>query len=445
MQIKRKDMLLLSGTIIITLFICLMLLRAYAPALLGIPVDLRMVKTAKEVPPFFENVFRVEDHQNPSFILADPILMRAKPLFPDLGAVGPNDILGFRNRSVPAVADLIIIGDSQTYGNNANIEDNWPNQLREHLSEQNEWLVKYDMAVGGWGAIEYLEAFYKALFFKPKYIIVAFYSGNDPLETFRAAYSNERWESFRVNRQLSENDVPAVIFPSPVEKQWSVTFDDGIKTILTPELRFASNMDHPASKAGYEIMGLVAETINKIASESSVKVYFTIIPTKELVYKSKVEGENLDAPKDYQNLVAAETENINELKSRLESLSNAEYINVVEDLQIAAMKKVSLYPTNENGHPIAAGYGVIANTIANNIHVKANIPDTLFAISQPDNRYLFSVVRENKYWIFENSDWIESNGWPHGEVPIVTPRDVANLQRGGIISYIDKERFGPRN
>ena len=27
-----------------------------------------------------------------------PIVKRAKPLFPDIGGLGPNDILGFRNR-----------------------------------------------------------------------------------------------------------------------------------------------------------------------------------------------------------------------------------------------------------------------------------------------------------------------------------------------------------
>ena len=42
-------------------------------------------------------------------------------------ACGPNDLLGFRNRSIPHSARIVAVGDSQTYGNNAGIEErNWP-------------------------------------------------------------------------------------------------------------------------------------------------------------------------------------------------------------------------------------------------------------------------------------------------------------------------------
>src|SRR2546428_394876 len=52
---------------------------------------------------------------------------------PVLGAVpssstraGGFDDWGFRNREVPETADIVVIGDSQTYGNTATMEDSWP-------------------------------------------------------------------------------------------------------------------------------------------------------------------------------------------------------------------------------------------------------------------------------------------------------------------------------
>ena len=210
MSSRKKELLLLSATIIGTLFLCVVVLRAYAPQLLGIPNDLQMVQTSIEIPPFFENIFARADNDKKAFIIPDPTLKRAKPMFPDMGHIGPNDILGFRNRAVPTSADLVIIGDSQTYGNNALMDNNWPHMLGEQLLIKNKFLTRYDMAVGGWGAIEYFEAFKIALNLKPKVILIAFYTGNDSLETFRLAYANDKWMDWRLNDQLSSSDAPQI-------------------------------------------------------------------------------------------------------------------------------------------------------------------------------------------------------------------------------------------
>ncbi len=100
----------------LTLIITLILVRWFAPQLLGIPVDLQLVRVAKEVPPFFDGVFRSEDYASRNYIISDPFIKRAQPLLPSFFQVGPNDFLGFRNQNMPNVADIITIGDSQTYG-----------------------------------------------------------------------------------------------------------------------------------------------------------------------------------------------------------------------------------------------------------------------------------------------------------------------------------------
>jgi hypothetical protein len=142
---------------VLTLAACLLLLRRFAPTLLGLPPDLAVVQSSTEVPPFFDNIFRPSDFDyasplhvmDESFLIPDPVLLRARPLFDDIGAWGPHDVLGFRNESVPNCADLITIGDSQTYGNNATIRSNWPGSLERSLGDQR--LVLYNAAVGGWG------------------------------------------------------------------------------------------------------------------------------------------------------------------------------------------------------------------------------------------------------------------------------------------------------
>ena len=62
----KKEHLLLIGSISISLFIALGLIRYFAPNLLGIPSDLQMVQVSKEVPAFFHNIFRPEDYKSKS-------------------------------------------------------------------------------------------------------------------------------------------------------------------------------------------------------------------------------------------------------------------------------------------------------------------------------------------------------------------------------------------
>ena len=52
-------------------------------------------------------------------IVSDPVF----GAIPSPTARGGFDALGFRNRAVPETADIIAIGDSQTYGNAATMDD----------------------------------------------------------------------------------------------------------------------------------------------------------------------------------------------------------------------------------------------------------------------------------------------------------------------------------
>src|SRR3989344_8810491 len=97
-----------------------------------------------------------------------------------------HDANGFRNVEVPKTADIIAIGDSQTYGENARREESWPYRLGA-----------YQMAFGGYGPTEYSVLFDHALAMQPKTVIIGFFSGNDLRDTVDDIYFDEYWKDMR--------------------------------------------------------------------------------------------------------------------------------------------------------------------------------------------------------------------------------------------------------
>lgn len=439
----RKEWGLLLISTALTVVLALGVIRWLAPGLLGIPMDLQMVRVSEKLPPFFKGVFRRADYTSNQFLLKDPYTaVRAKPLLPTTGGMGPHDILGFRNRQIPNVADIVVLGDSQTYGNNAILGQNWPSYMTEQLAIPDQNV--YSMAVGGWGAVQYLEMFYNAAAFLPRVVVVAFYTGNDPLESFKMAYGYDHWEALRPDPGLTKADVPNVAYPPPKSESWPVKFHDGVETVFTPKLRYASNQDHPAVRAGYQIMMAVAEVISGLASGHEIRIVYTIIPTKELVYRNKVEQESFEANNVYAHLVAAEERNINEFAQRLRSLPNSLYVDVVGPLQNAALNDTALYPENSNGHPVATGYEIIGRSVANVVEpMVPPLPAGPIAIKSSEHRYQVFVVKEGTAWLFPNRELLKANGWVNDDIPLVSSRDLASLAQG-IVDGVDRARFGPR-
>src|SRR3989344_1251169 len=119
--------------------------------------------------------------------IPDPILgFRMNPKLPDW------DEHGFRNPAVLDHADIIAIGDSQTEGNNAAQEDAWPQELSRLAGKS-----VYQMAVGGYGPIQYLALSERGVELKPNVVLIGFYAGNDLSEALSMAYGNEHWSRFR--------------------------------------------------------------------------------------------------------------------------------------------------------------------------------------------------------------------------------------------------------
>jgi lysophospholipase L1-like esterase len=349
--------------VLATLFFALSLVRWLAPGLLGIPPDLRIVREAGEKPAFFENVFRPEHAGTDGILLTDPIVgVRARPLLartPD-GLAGPTDLLGFRNRAVPNRADVVVIGDSQTYGNNATLEQSWPRRLAATLGGGTR---VYAMATGGWGAVQYGDAFRNAMAFEPRVVVVAFYAGNDPMESFRLAYAVDHWRDLRPDPELDVDDAPREP-PGDGWLGWNTRLPDGTAARFTPGRRLYSVQDHPTVDAGWEIMATVGRRMAEQAAERGVALVFTLIPTKERVFAPLLAQGGVAVPEAFAELVDAERRRGDALARRLGGLPAVRWVEVAPALERATLAGRRTHPLDGDGHPLPAGYALIARTLA---------------------------------------------------------------------------------
>lgn len=440
----QKDLVLAVASSLIALLLAVGFIRWLAPGLLGGARDLELVQADEKVPPFFEGVFRPEHFRTTEFLLKDPrTLNRPRPFHGEIPplALGPHDILGFRNRSVPAVADVIVIGDSQTYGINVQLEDSWPGWMTRGLHGASV----YSMAIGGWGAVQYADMFVNAAAFRPHVIVVAFYTGNDPLDSFSLAYGSDLWRELRPDPNLQASAAPSLPFPPPESQWWTARFERG-EMSFTPTLRLSMNMPHPAVDAGYGVMRKAAEAMASLALKQNQRVLFTIIPTKELVYAKRVEQENLQAPQDYHDLLQHEQNRIATLSEFLRTLPNASYVDVVTPLQDAARRTLDLYPRDINGHPLTPGYRVIGDTIA--AAVAPLLPPApqgwvTVAADSEGNSAGFFLIRDGTAWLFTSRHLLEENGWKDVKARFVTSRDLAGIPKRQV-TEVDPLRFGPR-
>lgn len=106
--------------------------------------------------------------------IPDPLLgERGNPRWFD------HDARGFRNPSAAEHADVVTLGDSQTYGVSANRSETWPSVLGERSGQ-----TVYDMAFPGWGPGEAYLLLDSALALHPTVVVIGLYFGNDFFDVF---------------------------------------------------------------------------------------------------------------------------------------------------------------------------------------------------------------------------------------------------------------------
>lgn len=430
---KVKEYVSVGLITLLTLIVALLVVRKYFPRYFpqapGMATDLQMVKVSKTLPPFFTGIFR--DEKTSEFILSDPTLgIRARPFYGrlKLGHMGPHDVLGFRNLIVPAFADVVVFGDSQTYGLNTVLELNWPSQLAGQLARD---CTVYNMAVGGWGPAQYLAMARHALSFRPAIFLVAFYSGNDPLDAFRYAYHFAEFKELRLFPEMSAKDLRAVAVQPGTPPVWRAILDRNEKLILQPHYRhLANDRGSKVAMAGWKIMAECARRIGVIASWNNIKVVFTVIPTKELSFHRYLLDRRIRLDPTYQKLVTDEQLNIGELRDFLVRNQCGVYVDLVPALQELVRTRKNVYPRHSDGHPLAAGYREIASVLLP--AVQALMPprpaDGLYYVQEENQKPAYFVVQNGEVWSIEKTESIKKFGFAASQAARI---DRARLDRLG--------------
>ena len=80
-------------------------------------------------------------------------------------------------------AFAVAIGDSQTYGDEVSRQEAWPQRLAELTGRS-----VYNMALGGYGPVEYERLLPEALALSPQVVLVGLYAGNDLADAYLSAY-----------------------------------------------------------------------------------------------------------------------------------------------------------------------------------------------------------------------------------------------------------------
>lgn len=98
---------------------------------------------------------------------------RGNPNHPD------HDARGYRNARALASADVVTLGDSNTYGISVKREQAWPSVLAARTG-----LNVYNMAFAGYGPGQITPQWPETLALRPRAVIVGFYFGNDLVDAF---------------------------------------------------------------------------------------------------------------------------------------------------------------------------------------------------------------------------------------------------------------------
>jgi hypothetical protein len=117
--------------------------------------------------------------------LHDDILLYRLPAHYAAGIDGE----GFRNPDRPETPEIVVLGDSHTYGYNAANDETWP-----RLLERAAGRVTYNAGMGGYGGAQYLYLGDALLArYRPKLLVVTVFLGNDLADTCYIADRLEYW------------------------------------------------------------------------------------------------------------------------------------------------------------------------------------------------------------------------------------------------------------
>ena len=338
----------------------------------------------------------------------DRLQYRPNPRFPD------HDQHGFRNQCVPAMADIVALGDSQTYGTGVAAQEAWPKQLEAATKKS-----VYSMAFGGYCPVHSLILWDEAIRLKPRIIIEGFYAGNDLFDAFNLVYNYHQHpelktsdEQLAANIQKAEESEPIIerisnhaseIFTMKSEQHgflrrysklydlcWAIRFlyaqKSGtpqqqwiyaqtfatarperceafdcppFRTVFTPGYRLCGlDLTDPRILEGHRICLKAISRINQLARQQQIKFLVINIPTKELVFREICQ----DALPKYRTLVRNESR-MWEISRCFFEENDIAYVDVLSALRAQLADGLQPYPVSHDSHPNKYGHAAIVNSL----------------------------------------------------------------------------------
>jgi lysophospholipase L1-like esterase len=308
-----------------------------------------------------------------------------------------HDAWGFRNERVPEHADVVAIGDSQTYGVSANAYASWP-----------AWLARitgrsvYNLGMGGYGPIQYEHLLNeRALRLAPSAVVVGFYFGNDLLDSYRTVYGLEHWSGLRregippappvrADHDADEGLISAVqlwlgrnsvlyrlvgrafgqsartllaSYGEPAAGETRLS-DPDLETAFTPLVRLeVLDLERLEVREGLRLGLDALARMQETCRTAGVRFLVVLIPTKETVFADRLAGrQDLPHAAEIAKLLRYEADARRQLSDFL-AARRVELVDPTPRLRAAA-EKGPIYPGNEDGHPLASGYEAIAEAVA---------------------------------------------------------------------------------
>ena len=313
------------------------------------------------------------------------------------------DEWGFRNPNVPRTADIVALGDSHTYGNNATMSESWPSVVQKITGE-----TVYNLGLGGYGPNQYHRLLMtRGIQLRPKWVVCGLYFGDDFENSFTMTYGRDYWSFLRtghwsnvdaniwetadatswhrrVRVWLSENSVLyRVVVHGPVlgklkglvqirraERQQ----DPAVATLRVPGshiyeafrplgLRQRLDQQSAAVREGMRITFDLLTRMNQTCKENGCRFAVVLIPTKETVFAD-------DLLRDQQNRLRDAIEDLvrdeRAAKTELLGYLNEQHILSIDTLPALKAKRAEQLDTRSDGdmHPNANGYKVIGETVA---------------------------------------------------------------------------------
>jgi hypothetical protein len=327
--------------------------------------------------------------------IADPVLKYRLPphLFPEI------DSKGFRNNPEKGPFDVVILGDSHAYGYGVEAQQNFPEQFSKLTG-----LSSYNYGMGGYGPAQYAFLSGSALEKKPKTLVVTMFMGNDLLDACEVANEQAYWKNYFDENGLSSELCGNRLLPFgqdakpegqgisrqmkafvkgtrvgslvnhhlwlPLRGWWQLHVQArNDETVLPVDDKVVTSLfrvwpNHtPKAKEGLKITRHMLLRILATSRQMNIRVVLLVLPSKQNVYFEYLLAAGYRLPQYFAASVKAERAYSASLISFV-TKHGATGISAFEHLASLVEQRLSIYPVDDDSHPIGIGYLQYAKTLA---------------------------------------------------------------------------------